>query len=140
MIRYVDHIAATFGTGAGQKPGYCGHPEIELALVKLYRVTGEQSTSTSPPISSTSAARSRTTSTSRRGRAATIPASTGFKTYEYSQSHKPVREQDKVVGHAVRAMYLYAAMADLAAETGDEVAAGRVRAAMGPMSRRSGCT
>ena len=42
MIRYVDHIAATFGTGAGQKPGYCGHPEIELALVKLYRVTGER--------------------------------------------------------------------------------------------------
>ena len=34
MIRYVDHIATTFGTGAGQKPGYCGHPEIELALVE----------------------------------------------------------------------------------------------------------
>jgi uncharacterized protein len=42
-----------------------------------------------------------------------------FKTYEYSQSHKPVREQDKVLGHAVRGMYLYSAMADLAAETGD---------------------
>ena len=39
-----------------------------------------------------------------------------FKTYEYSQSHVPVREQDKVVGHAVRAMYLYTAMADLAAD------------------------
>ena len=41
------------------------------------------------------------------------------KTYEYNQSHKPVREQDEVVGHAVRAMYMYAAMADIAAETGD---------------------
>ena len=40
-------------------------------------------------------------------------------TYEYSQSHKPVREQDKVVGHAVRAMYMYTAMADLAAELDD---------------------
>ena len=42
------------------------------------------------------------------------------KTYEYNQSHRPVREQDKVVGHAVRAMYMYSAMADLAAELGDE--------------------
>ena len=42
-----------------------------------------------------------------------------FKSYEYSQSHKPVREQDKVVGHAVRAMYMYTAMADLAAELDD---------------------
>ncbi|MCS6760149.1 MAG: hypothetical protein MO852_15365 [Candidatus Devosia euplotis] len=42
-----------------------------------------------------------------------------FANYEYSQSHKPVREQDRVVGHAVRAMYLYTAMADLAAEIGD---------------------
>ena len=42
MERYVDHIAATFGTGPGQKRGYCGHPEIELALVKLYRLTGDR--------------------------------------------------------------------------------------------------
>ncbi len=42
------------------------------------------------------------------------------KSYEYNQSHKPVREQDKVVGHAVRAMYMYSAMADLAAELKDD--------------------
>ena len=42
------------------------------------------------------------------------------KTHEYDQSHLPVREQDKVVGHAVRAMYLYCGMADVAMETGDE--------------------
>src|SRR6266581_4363933 len=41
------------------------------------------------------------------------------KTYEYNQSHLPVREQSEVVGHAVRAMYLYSAMADLARELGD---------------------
>src|SRR6185295_10343752 len=41
------------------------------------------------------------------------------KTHEYTQSHKPVREQNKVVGHAVRAMYMYTAMADLAAELDD---------------------
>jgi DUF1680 family protein len=47
------------------------------------------------------------------------PASWYHRNYEYNQSHVPVREQDKVVGHAVRAMYLYSAMADLAAEDDD---------------------
>ena len=36
MLRYVDHIAAIFGPGEGQKRGYCGHQEIELALIKLF--------------------------------------------------------------------------------------------------------
>ena len=48
------------------------------------------------------------------------PKKYGQGTYEYTQSHMPVREQSKVVGHAVRAMYLYTAMADLAAEIDDE--------------------
>ena len=42
MERYVDHIAATFGTRPGQKRGYPGHQEIELALHKLYRLTGDK--------------------------------------------------------------------------------------------------
>ncbi len=118
--RYVDHIAATFGPGPDQKRGYPGHQEIELALIRLYGVTATASTSTSPPISSTSAAGSRTISTARRRRAATTRRTSGQGTYEYNQSHKPVREQDKVVGHAVRAMYMYTAMADLAAELDDD--------------------
>ena len=40
--RYVDYIATIFGPGPDQRRGYCGHPEIELALVKLYRVTKER--------------------------------------------------------------------------------------------------
>jgi DUF1680 family protein len=71
MIRYVDHIAATFGTGAGQKPGYCGHPEIELALVKLYRVTGERRHLDLAAYFVTSVGRNRTTSTSKHGPGAT---------------------------------------------------------------------
>jgi DUF1680 family protein len=47
------------------------------------------------------------------------PANFWARSYEYNQSHRPVREQDQVVGHAVRAAYLYSAMADLAAEDGD---------------------
>ncbi len=120
MCRYVDHIAATFGTGAGQKRGYCGHEEIELALVKLYHVTGEakhlalaryfvDERGRQPPHYFDVEARAR----------GEDPAAYFFKTYEYGQAHKPVREQDKVTGHAVRAMYFYSAVADLAAEDGD---------------------
>ena len=42
LARFSDHIAATFGTEDGKRRGYPGHPEIELALVKMYRETGEQ--------------------------------------------------------------------------------------------------
>src|SRR6185436_13403222 len=42
MCRYADHIDSTFGRAPGKKRGYCGHPEIELALVRLFRATGEQ--------------------------------------------------------------------------------------------------
>ncbi|WP_193393687.1 beta-L-arabinofuranosidase domain-containing protein, partial [Rhizobium ecuadorense] len=42
------------------------------------------------------------------------------KTYEYAQAHQPVRAQTKVVGHAVRAMYLYSGMADIATEYKDD--------------------
>ena len=38
MRRYADYIATLFGSGPNQRRGYCGHPEIELALVKLYRL------------------------------------------------------------------------------------------------------
>lgn len=41
MLKYVDLFAATFGDQDGQIPGYAGHPEIELALLRLYKVTGD---------------------------------------------------------------------------------------------------
>jgi uncharacterized protein len=120
MSRFADHMIVIFGHGEGQLPGYCGHPEIELALVRLARVTGERKyldlskffvdeRGSQPHFFDTEAARD--------GR-----ASTEFlqKTYEYNQSHLPVRDQKKVVGHAVRAMYLYSGMADLATEYKDD--------------------
>lgn len=120
MSRYADHIARVLGPGAGQIPGYCGHPEIELALVKLGRATGERrylelarffidARGTEPHYFDIEA----------RARGAD-PAAYYFGSYEYSQSHLPVRAQRKVVGHAVRAAYLYAGMADVAAEFGDD--------------------
>jgi DUF1680 family protein len=119
MRRYADHIGHRFGTGPNQKRGYCGHEEIELALVKLYRLTAERryldlaryfiDERGRQPHYFDIEARSR----------GHDPANYWHRTYEYSQSHVPVREQDRVVGHAVRAMYLASAMADLAAEFDD---------------------
>jgi DUF1680 family protein len=120
MCRYMDHVATVFGPGPGQKRGYCGHEEIELALVKLARVTGQQKymdlakyfideRGTQPHFYDAEAR--------EQGR---DPKDYVFATYEYNQSHLPVRQQDKVVGHAVRAMYLYSGMADVAMEYGDD--------------------
>jgi DUF1680 family protein len=120
LCRYVDHIATVFGRGPGQKRGYCGHQEIELALVKLYHATGTRKyldlaayfideRGSSPPHYFDIEARAR----------GEDPSKYWFGSYEYNQAHMPVREQRKVVGHAVRAMYMCTAMADLAADLGD---------------------
>ncbi|WP_193227720.1 glycoside hydrolase family 127 protein [Aureimonas psammosilenae] len=120
MARYADHIAEVFGPNEGQKRGYCGHPEIELALVRLARATGEQryldlarffvnERGQDPHYFDIEAA--------RRGR---DPKDYHFANHEYTQSHEPVREQRHVVGHAVRAAYLYSGMADISTEFGDE--------------------
>ncbi len=119
MARYADHIATVFGPGPGQKRGYCGHPEIELALVKLGRATGEKryldlarffvdERGTQPSYYDAEAR--------ARGE---DPKDYHFKTYHYGQAHEPVREQHRVVGHAVRAAYLYSGMADVSTEFGD---------------------
>jgi len=96
-------LAKTFGAGKLELPP--GHPEVELGLVKLYRETKDP----------------RYLELAKffidiRG----VPTNDRPKLYgEYSQDHKPLREQDEAVGHSVRAMYLYAAAADVAALTGD---------------------
>jgi DUF1680 family protein len=117
--RYIALIGHTFGPGEGQRPGYPGHEELELALVKLYRHTGDAEAlelaqyfidqrGQKPPYFDWEAR--------QRGE---DPEEYWAKGHAYTQSHKPVRDQRKVVGHAVRGMYLYSAMADLARETGD---------------------
>jgi len=76
-----------------------GHQEIEIGLAKLYRVTGDP----------------RYIELAKHLLDIRAEASSG----EYSQAHRPVTEQDEAVGHAVRANYMYSAMADVAALTGD---------------------
>ncbi|TGQ08569.1 MULTISPECIES: glycoside hydrolase family 127 protein [unclassified Mesorhizobium] len=120
MCRYADHIASMFGPEPGKKKGYCGHEEIELALVKLARVTGEKKyMDLAKYFIDQRGQQPHYFDEEARARGAD-PKAYHFKTYEYNQSHKPVREQDKVVGHAVRAMYLYSGMADIATEYGDD--------------------
>ena len=119
MSRYADHIGSVFGPEPDKRRGYCGHEEIELALVKLARATGKRAYLDLAKYFIDERGRSpHYFDVEARARGAD-PKDFHFKSYEYNQSHKPVREQDKVVGHAVRAMYLFSGMADIGMEFAD---------------------
>jgi DUF1680 family protein len=99
--RFADHITATFGPEA--RAGACGHEEIELALVELYRETGHERY-----------LRQAQFFLDQRGRKPPVVGGS-----PYHQDHMPFRELDQVVGHAVRMVYLTCGAADLFAETGE---------------------
>lgn len=120
MCRYADYIATVFGPGEGQLRGYCGHEEIELALVKLGRATGDRRYLDLAKFFIDERGQEPHYFTEEAIRDGRDPAAFIQKTYEYNQAHQPVRDQRKVVGHAVRAMYLYSGMADIATEYGDD--------------------
>jgi uncharacterized protein len=120
LEHYVDHVRATFGPGPDKKHGYCGHQEIELALIRLYRLTGERKHLDLASYFINERGKQPHYFDEEARRRGEQPSDFWAKSYEYNQSHKPVREQTKVVGHAVRAMYMYSAMADLAAELKDD--------------------
>ncbi|OXS54431.1 hypothetical protein B1A99_26100 [Cohnella sp. CIP 111063] len=123
--RVADHIDLRFGPGTDQIQGYDGHQEIELALVKLYEATGEprylnlacfliDERGKEPYFFHQEwEARGRTSYWNPGVVQSKPPAP------EYHQAHKPVREQAEAVGHAVRAVYMYTAMADLALHNND---------------------
>lgn len=119
VCRYADYIGQVFGRDEGKLRGYCGHEEVELALVKLYRVTGEKRYLELAQYFVDERGRQPHYFDIEAVRRGEDPRRFRFRTYEYNQSHLPVREQRVATGHAVRAMYLYSAMADLAVETGD---------------------
>jgi hypothetical protein len=119
LCRYADHIGSMFGPGPGQKRGYCGHPEIELALVKLAHATGERRYMELSRYFVDERGRQPHYFDQEARARGEDPATFWARSYEYNQSHLPVREQPEVVGHAVRAVYLYSATADLSAEYGD---------------------
>ncbi|MFT3888508.1 MAG: glycoside hydrolase family 127 protein [Arachnia sp.] len=102
--KLADHVCVMFG--ADGLPHVCGHPEIEMALVELYRVTGEPRYLESARVL-----------IERRGHG-TMPLFE-FGT-EYWQDARPVRESEVLHGHAVRALYFAAGVVDLAVETEDQ--------------------
>jgi DUF1680 family protein len=118
--RYADYIDTVFGIGPGKRRGYCGHPEIELALIRLSRATGERRYLDLARYFVDERGREPHYFDQEARERGEEPATFWARSYEYNQSHRPVRAQDEVVGHAVRAAYLYSAMVDLAAEDGDE--------------------
>ena len=100
-IKYADCVCREIGYGEGQKVIVPGHQIAEMALAKLYLVTGDKKYLDEAKLF-----------LDNKGKTARKDT--------YDQSHKPVIEQDEAVGHAVRAGYMYSGMADVAALTGDK--------------------
>lgn len=121
VMKFADLISEKFGPEEGKCHGYPGHPEIELALVKLYRVTGKKNyLETAKYFVDIRGVGENYFFQEEKGEKyqQIFPEFAGYEP-EYSQSHLPVREQKTAEGHAVRAVYLYSAMADLAYEYQD---------------------
>ena len=105
-IRMADHMMSVFGPG--KRDWIPGHEEIELALVKLYQVTGERKYLEFADWL-----------LSERGHGHGSYGDERVWPKHYYQDEVPVREMTDITGHAVRAMYLFCGMADVAAYTGD---------------------
>ena len=99
-----DHVCSTFGPGGIERVG--GHPEVEMGLVEMARVTGEQRYLDQAALF-----------VERRGRGTLGEIGFG---QAYFQDDMPVREATVFRGHAVRALYLAAGAVDVAVETGDD--------------------
>ena len=124
MKKYADYIAKVFTeehSAAFQTPG---HEEIELALYKMYKTTGEEKYFDLMKYFLETRGQPDNTEKQILGAA------------RYAQSHAPIREQHEAFGHSVRAMYLYSAMADLANETGDEALLAACRDLFNDTTRR----
>ena len=106
-IRWADHFDSIFGPS--KRHWVTGHQELELALVKLFKVTGNKKY-----------LQLADWLLSERGhRNAKGYTWTDWKDTAYAQDAVPVKDQKEITGHAVRAMYLYTGAADVATQTGD---------------------
>lgn len=124
--RYADFIFSRFGAEEGKSKGYPGHEIAEMALAKLYEVTGEQKyldlsrffldMRGTKPYYFDLEEKERA---EYEGRSFQMPDPQETRHW-YHQAYAPVREQSEATGHAVRAVYLYSGMADVARLTGDE--------------------
>jgi DUF1680 family protein len=126
VCKFADYIDTVFGREQGKLRGYDGHQEIELALVKLYQATGEErylklaqffiDERGQSPNFLIEECKHRDGYSHWMKKEMPIPT---IEQMAYNQAHLPVREQDVAIGHSVRAVYMYTAMADLASLTND---------------------
>ncbi|KAH6681843.1 hypothetical protein B0J14DRAFT_224407 [Halenospora varia] len=123
ILKYVDLICDTLGTGPEQKHGYPGHPEIELALLRLYKKTGnpkhaalaeyfldERGNPTGQDGRHYYDVEAEARGDRESERPVYYPTN---RCYWYQQAHEPIIKQQTVEGHSVRAMYLLTGLADL---------------------------
>lgn len=117
--RYADYIDSCFGPEEGKCKGYPGHEIAEMALVRLYEATGDEKYLNLARFFIDERGK-RPYYFDKEHPEAVIKGKEQDLRYEYNQAHRPVREQDEAVGHAVRAVYLYSGMADVAKLTADD--------------------
>lgn len=118
MSRMADHIHKRFFEEGAE--GYPGHPEVELALMRMYRYTRNKKYVALAEHFINARGVDPSYFINEKKRYPWSILGIDCNDIEYLQNHKPVREQTEAVGHAVRAVYLYTGMADVALETNDE--------------------
>lgn len=118
VCRFADYIADYFGEEEGKCKGYPGHEIAEMALVRLYYATGEQKYLKLAKYFVDE--RGKRPYYFDKEHPKEIQKGKEELCYQYHQAHLPVRQQSEAVGHAVRAVYLYSGMADVARLTDDE--------------------
>ena len=120
-IDFVSCVDKTFGTEADKLKGYPGHEIIEMALMRMYQITKDEKHLKLAKYFVDERGKSPLylEQETEKNKNAFYWKDSYFK-YQYYQAGKEVREQDKAEGHAVRAVYLYSGMVDVARETGDE--------------------
>ena len=110
--KYADYVSSKFGAEEGKLNGYPGHEIAEMALFRLYDLTHEERYKKLAEYFIDERGKSPNYFESEH------PDMKGKPDY-YHQAHMPVRQQEEAVGHAVRAVYLYSGMADMALKSGD---------------------
>lgn len=114
MERMADHISARFGTEEGKEPGIPGHQEIEIGLLRLYETTGKEEYRNLARYFIEQRGKDPEYFAREKEKRGWIHFGMDVNDMKYCQAHATVYEQKEAVGHSVRAVYMYTAMAELA--------------------------